>query len=169
MFTFPNFLSFLRVPLALLFFQENPFYRGLAIILAMMTDGLDGYLARKFQQISRVGTWLDPITDKLFVLVALGVLWHEQRLQLWQTAAFMSRDFAIMGFALYLTMRGRLTEYQVRAIWWGKITTVFQFLVLLWLVFYQAIPGVYYFPFIAFGFLAFRELYLSRKACLVNF
>lgn len=163
MFTLPNLLSFLRMPLALLFFQENPYYRCIAIILAMLTDGLDGYLARKFKQTSRIGTWLDPMTDKLFVFIALFVLVQEQRLMLWQAVALMSRDIAIMGFAMYLTMRGRLTEYHVRAIWWGKITTALQFVILLWLVLYHALPNYCYFPFIVFGLLAFRELYLSRK------
>lgn len=169
MFTLPNFLSLLRMPLALLFFQENPFYRCLAIILAMITDGLDGYLARRFHQTSRIGTWLDPITDKLFVLAALFVLLQEQRLFLWQAVALMSRDVAIMGFAMYLTIRGRLTEYHVRAIWWGKITTALQFVILLWLVLYNALPDYYYLPFIAFGLLAFRELYISRKCEIPEF
>lgn len=164
MFTLPNFLSFLRMPLALFFFQENHVYRCMAIILAMLTDGLDGYLARRFQQTSRIGTYLDPITDKLFVFVAVFILLQEQRLVLWQAAALISRDFAIMCFAIYLTVRGHLTEYSVRAIWWGKISTALQFIILIWLVLFHALPDYCYFPFIFFGLLAFRELYLSGKS-----
>jgi CDP-diacylglycerol---glycerol-3-phosphate 3-phosphatidyltransferase len=164
MFTLPNILSLLRIPLALLFLQENPSYRALGIILAMLSDGLDGYLARKFKQISTLGTWLDPITDKLFVLIALGVMLQEQRLVPWQAAALMGRDFSVMGFACYLALRGRLTEYRVCAIWWGKVTTALQFIVLLTLVFYDSIPSYCYYPFIGFALLAFRELYLSRKS-----
>lgn len=161
MITFPNFLSLLRIPLALLFFQDNAVYRGVAVILAMLTDCFDGYLARKFQQISRVGTWLDPLTDKLFVLVALGVLLQEQRLQLWQAAAFIGRDFAVLVFGIYLTISQRITDYQVRAIWWGKITTALQFFILLFLIFYGPIPSYYYALFIACGLLALRELFQS--------
>ncbi len=163
MFTFPNLLSLMRVPLALLFFQDNVIYRGVAIILAMLTDGLDGYLARKFQQISRVGTWLDPLTDKLFVLVALVVLFQEQRLQLWQAAAFIGRDFAVLLFGIYLTICQRIVNYRVRAIWWGKITTTLQFFILLVLVFYGPIPSYFYFFFITCGLLAFRELFLTSE------
>lgn len=163
MFTLPNFLSLMRMPLALLFFQENPAYRGLAIILAMLTDGLDGYLARKYKQISRVGTWLDPVTDKLFVIIALGVLYHEQRLELWQAAAFLGRDFAVLIFGIYLTVRKRIANYQVRAIWWGKITTALQFMVLLALVFYGPIHYYWYVLFIACGILALRELFLTSS------
>lgn len=140
--------------------------RGAAIILAMISDGLDGYLARKYQQISKVGTWLDPLTDKLFVLIALAVLMQEGRLVLWQAVALMGRDFAIIGFATYLAIRRRLTEYRVRAIWWGKITTALQFVVLLSLVFFGPLPSFCYLPFIVFGFLAFRELYLSRVSII---
>jgi CDP-diacylglycerol--glycerol-3-phosphate 3-phosphatidyltransferase len=163
MFTLPNILSFLRMPLALLFLQENVTYRVIAVLLAMFSDGLDGYLARRYQQISRLGTWLDPITDKLFVLFALGILVQEQSLALWQAAALMGRDFSVMGFGCYLAMRGRLTEYRVRAIWWGKVTTALQFIVLLALILHFPVPFYIYFPFIGFALLAFRELFLSRK------
>jgi CDP-diacylglycerol---glycerol-3-phosphate 3-phosphatidyltransferase len=166
MFTLPNFLSLMRMPLALLFFQENPTCRGVAIVLAMLTDGLDGYLARRYQQISRVGTWLDPLTDKLFVLIALGVLLQEERLQFWQAAAFMGRDFAVVLFGIYLAVSQRITNYHVRAIWWGKITTALQFVVLLVLVFYGPIPDYWYMLFIVCGLLAFRELYQTR--CVGN-
>lgn len=167
MFTLPNFLSLLRMPLALLFFQENVGLRGIAIVLAMITDGLDGYFARKYQQISSVGTFLDPLTDKLFVLIALGTMVHEQRLQFWQAAAFMGRDFAVLFFGVYLTLSKRITNYRVRAIWWGKITTAIQFIVLLVLVFHGPLPAYCYSVFILCGVLAFKELYQTR--CVGNY
>lgn len=163
MFTLPNLLSFLRLPLAMLFFLESPVFRSLAIVLAMISDGLDGYLARKYKQISPLGTWLDPITDKLFVLMALGVLLSEQKLALWQASSLMSRDFAILGFASYLALKGRLKNYQVKAIWWGKVTTALQFIFLLWLVLVGPIHSGYYIPFFIFGCLAFRELILDDR------
>lgn len=167
MLTWPNLLSLLRMPLALLFFQANPFYRVLAIVLAMATDVLDGYLARKYRQTSTIGAWLDPITDKLFVLTALVVLYQEERLLLWQAVALMGRDFAVVGFGTYLAIRGHLSEYRVKAILWGKITTALQFIVLMTLVFYGALPFYCYLPFIAFSLLAFRELYCSWKVTTV--
>ena len=65
--TFSNFLSILRGPLALFFIIDNAFYRCLAIVLAMATDSLDGYLARRFQMTSQIGAFLDPLMDKFFV------------------------------------------------------------------------------------------------------
>lgn len=161
MFNLPNFLSFLRMPLALIFLIKSPIIRAVVIILAMLSDGLDGYLARKYKQISTVGTWLDPITDKLFVVIAMTVLINEDRLALWQAAALLSRDFAIMGFALFLALKGSLKNYTVKAIWWGKVTTALQFAVLLWLVLVGSIPAIYFLPFIIFGCLAFRELCIN--------
>ncbi len=166
MFTLPNLLSLMRLPLALLFFQENPIWRGVAIILAMLTDGLDGYLARKYKQISRVGTLLDPLTDKIFVLVALGVLLQENRLQIWQAAAFMSRDVAVILFGIYLAISQRITNYRVRAIWWGKITTAMQFVALLVLVYHGPLHSFWYCIFIVCGVLAYWELYRTR--CVGN-
>lgn len=161
MFNFPNLLSLLRIPLAFLFIETDPFYRGLAIVLAMFSDILDGYLARKYQQTSRLGTWLDPITDKFFVMTALVVLYSEQRLFLWQAFALVSRDIALIVFAIYLASQRKLSNYSVHAILWGKVSTAFQFIVLFALVFYGALPTFFYFPFIIFGILAFLELLRS--------
>lgn len=159
--TVPNVISLLRIPLALVFLQANPYYRALAIVLAMVSDGLDGYFARRFQQSSRLGAVLDPITDKFFVAFVLGTFIFEGKLAPWQTMTFLSRDFAIVLFGFYLTLRGTLISYQVRAIWFGKITTTLQFVVLLALTFQFAIPAYFFALFIALGVMALGELYTS--------
>jgi CDP-diacylglycerol--glycerol-3-phosphate 3-phosphatidyltransferase len=162
MLTFPNFLSLLRLPLALLFFQENPTIRAIAIALAMASDGLDGYYARKYQQASRFGTLLDPLMDKLFVFIALAVFIHEQRLTTIEASAMICRDFSVVLFGLYLAVTGRLNSYQCRAIICGKITTALQFSLFLALTFNLAIPPAFYFIFVLLGILALVELYLKR-------
>ena len=64
----PNALSFLRLPLAVLFIvTDSPWLRALIIVLAAITDGLDGWLARRLGQQTGAGQLVDPITDKLFV------------------------------------------------------------------------------------------------------
>lgn len=162
MFSIPNFLSFLRIPLALLFLQENPAYRAVAIGLALMTDGLDGYYARKYCQISKLGTFLDPITDKLFVVVAVVIFFAEQRLAGWQVMALFGRDFALLVFSSYLWLSGNLGRYQVRAFLCGKISTVMQLITLLALTFQIAIPALWYALFILLAGLALLELYCKR-------
>ena len=65
--SFSNTLSLLRAPLALLFLVEKPYLRLIAILLAMLTDSFDGYLARRSSSVTQLGTILDPAMDKFFV------------------------------------------------------------------------------------------------------
>src|SRR5581483_12415887 len=93
-----NSLSLLRAPLAFLFLLENTTLRLVAIVLAMLTDSIDGYLARRYQGTTRFGAILDPAMDKFFVLFALVVFVLEKKLLLWQAGAMLSRDFALCLF-----------------------------------------------------------------------
>lgn len=158
-----NILSLLRGPLALLFISENTFYRTLAILLAMITDSLDGYLARRYRLTSQLGAFLDPLMDKFFVFFILAVFIHEDRLQLWEALSLISRDFAVLFFGLYLTLKGSWANLQFHSIWFGKISTTFQFIVLLALIFRVSIPFYVFACFIVLGFLALLELSLCRK------
>lgn len=162
-FTFSNFLSLIRGPLTLLFFFENPLYRCLAILLAMATDYLDGYLARKYRKTSQVGAFLDPLMDKFFVFFAVSIFILEGQLQFWEALSLISRDFAVLFFGLYLSLRGTWANFQFRSIWSGKITTTLQFAVLLGLTFHLAMPLYIFWCFIALGLLALFELYFIEQ------
>ena len=144
MLTLPNLLSLLRIPLAGLLLHGNPTFRAVAIVLAMITDALDGYLARKYQQTSKLGTFLDPLTDKLFVFVALGVFLQEGRLNWWQAGAFLCRDLSVFTFSLYLFIVGELGKYRCGAIWSGKIATAIQLPILFGLAVEMSIPPILY-------------------------
>lgn len=163
MLTLPNLLSFLRIPLAFLFLQENVFLRFFAIILAMISDGLDGFLARRYQTSSKFGTLFDPFADKFFVVFVLSIFIRENRLTIWEAAAFICRDFSVFFFGIYLALKGKLSNYRFRAIWCGKITTFFQFMILLALTFKFDIPFFIYTFFIVLGMLALMELYLPEE------
>lgn len=158
-FTPSNFLSLLRFPLAFFFLSHSLTYRSLAIGLAMLTDCLDGYLARKHGKTSQLGAILDPLSDKFFVLFAVSTFIWEGNLQIWEAVTLISRDFAIMLFGLYLSFRGRWSAFQFRSIWSGKITTTLQFFVLLSLTFGLTIPAYIFLCFITLGVLALSELY----------
>jgi len=163
MLNIPNFLSLMRMPLALIFLQANPSYRALAILIAMSTDYFDGFIARKYNLVNRLGTLLDPIMDKFFVFFVLGVLIHEKRLTGIEASLFICRDFSVIIYGFYLALRGRLSNYQFRAIWCGKITTVLQFALLLGLTFGAAFPAYLYGIFVMLGILALGELYLFDR------
>jgi len=168
MFTLPNLITLLRFPLALAFLQDNPVWRGLALLLAMLTDGLDGYCARRYGKISRVGTFLDPLADKFFVFFVLGILLSENKIGSWEAMTMLCRDFSVILFGFYLAWKGTLAAYQFRAIWCGKIATALQFAVLLGLAFHANIPAFVYISFIFLGLFALIELYLERTKLKVE-
>ena len=74
--TIPNILSFLRIllitPFMILFLNGNYIWASLMIIISGLTDCVDGFIARKFNQVSEFGKVLDPVADKL-TLLAVGV------------------------------------------------------------------------------------------------
>jgi CDP-diacylglycerol--glycerol-3-phosphate 3-phosphatidyltransferase len=153
-----NGLSLLRAPLALLFLVENIYVRLTAILLAMVTDSVDGYLARRFSSTSQLGAILDPMMDKFFVFFALGVFLIEGRLAAWEAGTLISRDFFLCIFGIYLALSKRWQSYECRSIRWGKITTALQFCVLIALTMHFSVPWPAYSLFFLFGSLAFVEL-----------
>lgn len=161
MFTVPNFLSFLRIPLALLFFFFDMHARALLIFLAGMTDFLDGFLARKFHQTSRFGTVLDPITDKFFVMILLSFFYFNNQISPFQICAMLCRDFSVILFGIYLLITKNFNKYHFRSIWSGKISTTLQLIVLFFLTLNISIPENTYLIFILLGISALIELYLS--------
>jgi CDP-diacylglycerol---glycerol-3-phosphate 3-phosphatidyltransferase len=134
----PNFLTLLRiffVPLlvAVLVQQDVrvgvPFldawrdFWALAIFLAAAaTDLLDGYLARRWQQITTVGTLLDPIADKLLISAALISLVQIHRVPAWMVVVIVGREFAVSGLRSIAAAEG----YTIRASELGKTKMVFQ-------------------------------------------
>ena len=163
LFTVPNILSLLRLPLALAFLQENIGVRVAAIIVAGLTDLLDGFLARRYGQSSTLGTILDPLTDKLFVLTALVVFIFENRLSIPEAMTMMSRDFAVIIFGSYLLLKGAFSLYKIEAIWCGKVFTTLQLFALLALTLGFSLPGWFYGAFVMLGVLALVELKNSEK------
>jgi len=163
-FNLSNFLSILRIPLAFVLIIDISLYRALAIGLAMITDGLDGYLARRFKMTSQLGAFLDPLTDKFFVFFAITIFIHEGNLHLWQAVAMLSRDIAIAIFGGYLALKGTVSDFPFQSIWSGKLTTFIQFSVLLALTFHFFIPFYTFYSFIVLGFFALFELYQIEKS-----
>ena len=163
MFNLSNSLSLVRAPLALAFLSSSTTLRVIAIILAMITDSIDGYIARRYKFASRFGAILDPAMDKFFVYFALGVLLCESRLETWQVFAMISRDFVLFFFAIYLLAVGALKNYEYRSIRWGKASTALQFIVLIGLCLHLILPASVYFIFILMGSLAFIELFIRLK------
>lgn len=138
----------------------------MAILLAMLTDFLDGFLARKQGTTTQFGAILDPIMDKFFVFFAGGVFFLEGRLSAWNLGALLSRDFSLCAFGIYLGIVRGWKGYECRAIWWGKITTVAQFVLLIGLTLNIVFPTIVYLLFVIMAAFAFAELVIGyrRKA-----
>ncbi len=123
--TIPNILSFLRllgVPL-FLWLILGPQADGWAIVVlafAGISDYLDGKLARRWNQISRVGQILDPLADRLYILATLIGLLLRDIIPLWLPVVLIARDVILAGFLPALKKRG-LTGLPVHFI--GKAAT----------------------------------------------
>src|SRR6185295_14081195 len=136
--TVPNVLTIFRMVLipifvSLVFYQK--FLWALAVfITAGLSDGLDGLLARRFDQQSQLGTILDPIADKLmlvtaFIVLSMRSVFHTPLpkhlpIPFWVTVAVISRDvFIIVGAAAINIMTG---FRGFRPSWLGKLNTTVQ-------------------------------------------
>ena len=153
----------MRAPLALLFIIENTALRLTVLILAMLSDCIDGYLARRYHFTSRFGAVLDPLMDKFFAYVVLTVLLIENQILPWQAATMLSRDFFLFLFLIYLGVTGAWRNLEVKAIRWGKVTTAAQFCALIAIVLNLSFSPKLFYLFVAFGILAFVELIQFKK------
>ena len=164
MLTVSNVLTLLRVPFALAFLVNSTYVRVLAIVLAMLTDYLDGFIARRSGATSQLGAFLGPLVDKFFVLFVGCVLISEGTLAAWQLPALMARDFFLLLFAGYLLFSGHWKQHTWRSIWWGKVSTVVQCLALIALALKIHLHWGVYLGFIALGMLVFLELLQQAKS-----
>lgn len=159
----PNLISLLRLPLMAAFLQNNSMLRLSAVMLAGFTDFLDGYIARRFSWNSRLGTWIDPITDKCFVGLALYVYFNEGALSLLGLFCMLSRDIALLIFFFYLIIAGKIKSWKVQAFASGKIATTLQLMILLLLTLNVEIPYYLYFIMAGFGISSLIELLTLSK------
>lgn len=104
----PNLLTFLRIaacPVLVLLLRDHAYAGALLIFLAAgITDGLDGYIAKRYNCVSRLGAILDPIADKLLIASAYIMLTILQDIPFWLLIAVMFRDLIIITGYLVLAM-----------------------------------------------------------------
>ncbi|NMF65013.1 CDP-diacylglycerol--glycerol-3-phosphate 3-phosphatidyltransferase [Brasilonema octagenarum] len=142
--TLPNWITFSRhlgIPF-LLYGLYNPTPQArwicLAIFLvASLTDWLDGYLARKLNQISDLGKFLDPLVDKLLVLAPLLALIELGKVPAWGVFLILGRELAIAGWRVSKT---KITGANI----WGKLKTVSQIVAIALLI--APLPQVWQLP-----------------------
>ena len=95
----------------------------LIFIIASITDKLDGYLARKNNQVTTFGKFLDPLADKILVLAAMIMLVEMAKLPAWIPIIVLAREFIVSGYRLVSVEKGGKV---IAASKWGKLKTVTQ-------------------------------------------
>jgi CDP-diacylglycerol--glycerol-3-phosphate 3-phosphatidyltransferase len=156
--TTANKVTILRILLIPYFVVEILYYvkdgneisRIMALIcfaVASICDGVDGYIARRYNQKSDLGAVLDPLADKLLLVSGVIVLSfdNQPRLEsvpLWLTGTIIGRDLVLLlGWIVIHQMVGKVT---VRPRMLGKIATVLQMAVVLWILLQWHHPSLFY-------------------------
>ena len=88
-------------------------------ILASITDFLDGEIARKFNQVSNFGKFLDPLADKLLTIAAMTMFCQWNRFPAWALMVVLAREFAVTGLRLVAVGKGNVISAGIS----GKIKT----------------------------------------------
>ena len=127
----PNILTIIRVIIvpfmAYFLINENFTIAILLYVLASATDVLDGFIARKFNQITDLGKFLDPLADKLLQFSALVGLWIVNLIPLWIVIIFFITEISMGLGAIKL-----LTKHVIiQSKWFGKLSTIFFFLAII--------------------------------------
>lgn len=130
--TVPNVITFIRLgllPVLLWALAAREYETAFWLfVAASLGDGLDGWLARKLDQMSRLGALLDPIADKLTILGIAWILATEGTLPVWMAALMSVRDLVIVAGALaYRQVVGSLEMAPTRL---SKLNTLLEFLLL---------------------------------------
>lgn len=128
-FNLPNSVTFFRIaciPLVLLFLKisgkPGSSLAALLLGLAFITDMLDGYLARRYESVTTLGKFLDPLADKILVSVTMIMLIPLQRIPVWMVIVIIAREMAITGLRGIAVSEGIV----IQASSWGKYKTIFQ-------------------------------------------
>lgn len=114
------------VPIFMFFLLTKfPYGKYIAVtvfVIAAMTDGLDGYIARKWKQVTNFGKFVDPLADKLLVTAALISLVELNELSSWAAMIIITREFIVTSLRVVAASEGIV----IAASMWGKVKTVTQ-------------------------------------------
>lgn len=142
----PNKLTLLRiflVPVFILLFYiyRESYISGIVFTIAALTDMLDGYLARKNNQITVFGKFMDPLADKILVLSALTIFVEQHLIYAIAVIIVIFREFTISGFRLMAAKKG----VTIAAGFWGKIKTIVQLVGIVIVLFSNNVPALSHF------------------------
>jgi cardiolipin synthase (CMP-forming) len=126
--TVPNFITifrFILVPFVIYaLFKGETVLALVGFIVAGLSDAVDGFIARRFNQRTELGAYLDPIADKLLLVTIFVVFGYLGALPLWLVYAVVSRDAMIVGAVVLSTVMGNPVE--MRPLFVSKANTAVQ-------------------------------------------
>ena len=137
-FTIPNLLSVLRIcmiPWLIWTYLARGDNTGAALILLLsgLTDIVDGFIARRFNMVSNLGKALDPLADKLLVMVALISFTFERWIDPVAVVIILAREFMVTGLRLVVANEGIVVAAGI----WGKLKTAFTMVAMCIIMFLQ--------------------------------
>ncbi|MCK9336704.1 MAG: CDP-diacylglycerol--glycerol-3-phosphate 3-phosphatidyltransferase [Arcobacteraceae bacterium] len=106
------------------------YFAGLLFVIASVTDFFDGYIARSWNQMTKLGSILDPLADKMLMLAGLLGLMVIDRADVWAVFLILSREFFITGLRVVAVAEGK----DIAASMWGKSKTVIQMIAIGFLI-----------------------------------
>lgn len=139
----PNILTLVRIlltPLFVILLLKNQFlYALLVFSIAGISDGLDGFLARYFDQRTELGATLDPVADKVLLISAFVCLAVQGAIPDWVAVLVISRDILIVIGIAILTLNN--IEYEISPVLSSKMTTVLQITTVIVTLLGEKMPG----------------------------
>src|SRR3984893_7087335 len=143
--TVPNQITLLRLgflPIFLILISYEHYRWALAVlVVAGLSDGIDGLLARKLNQRSSLGAYLDPIADKLLLSSSFVILADKTRIAWWLTIIVLSRDILILIVAVVILLIFGYGPFPPSI--FGKLTTFFEIVLVFTVVLTAAYPTLY--------------------------
>lgn len=139
-------------------------YRWAALavfILASVTDFVDGYVARHYNQVSDFGKFLDPLADKLLVTACMLIFTEWGRMPSWAVMIVLAREFAVTGLRLVAVGNGRV----IAAGWSGKVKT---FSTMVGLCVMMAFPGYVWLDWAVTAVITVTTLYSGVEYFMKN-
>lgn len=141
--TVPNQITFLRlgiIPFFIILISYGHYRSALLVlVLAGLSDGVDGLLARRLNQRSALGAYLDPLADKLLLSSSFLILAFKSKIAWWLTIIVLGRDVLILVVAAVIILIQGYRPFPPSLL--GKATTFFQIVLVFVTVFEAAYPA----------------------------
>ena len=121
----------------LLLYADHRYGATAVFVLASLSDLADGYIARRFNQTSNFGRFIDPLADKILVLSALCCFVEFDRMEAWCVCIVLLREFAVSGLRLLAVEQGKV----IAAAWSGKLKTACTMVCIILMLLFRTCDG----------------------------